>query len=65
MKELLEEVDELLAHLEDFTHGEDGERITDLRFKVLEAIRKIDKNTLVSVPLSPIDLPKTGVTSIP
>lgn len=34
MKELLTEIDELLAHLEDFTHGQDGEDITRLRHKI-------------------------------
>lgn len=31
---ILEEVDELLARFEDFTHGKDGEDITKLRKKI-------------------------------
>lgn len=31
---ILEEVDELLARFEDFTHGKDGEDITKLRRKI-------------------------------
>jgi hypothetical protein len=31
---ILEEIDELLARFEDFTHGKDGEDITKLRGKI-------------------------------
>lgn len=40
MKELLNEIDELLTRLEDFTHGKDGEDITKTRAKIAEALRK-------------------------
>lgn len=33
-KAILEEIDELLARFEDFTHGKDGEEITKLRGKI-------------------------------
>ncbi len=33
-RELLLEIDDLLAHLEDFTHGKDGEEITKIRKKI-------------------------------
>jgi hypothetical protein len=31
---LLEEIDEFLAYIEDFIHGQDGDRITELRRKI-------------------------------
>lgn len=34
-KELLEDIDTLLARLEDFTHGRDGDEITSLRKKLM------------------------------
>lgn len=40
MEELLNEIDELLAHFEDFTHGKDGEDITKMRGKIASALRQ-------------------------
>lgn len=37
--EILEEVDELLARLEDFTHGKNGEDITKLRGKIQRLLK--------------------------
>ena len=31
---LLEEIDELLTYLEDTAHGEEGKRITEMRYKI-------------------------------
>jgi len=38
MIKLLEEIDELLAFLEDTAHGEEGKRITEMRYKILTEI---------------------------
>lgn len=40
MEELLNEIDELLAHFEDFTHGKDGEDITKMRGRIALALRQ-------------------------
>lgn len=40
MEELLNEIDELLSHFEDFTHGKDGEHITKMRGKIALALRQ-------------------------
>ena len=37
-KNLLLEIDDLLAHLEDFTHGKDGDDITEMRYKINQAL---------------------------
>jgi hypothetical protein len=37
--DILEEVDTFLSHLEDFTHGEDGRKITELRGKIQSLIQ--------------------------
>lgn len=42
MEELLNEIDELLTRLEDFTHGKEGEDITKIRGKIAEALRQYD-----------------------
>ena len=42
MKKLLNEIDELLCHLENFTHGKDGNDITEMRYKIREALRQPD-----------------------
>ena len=34
MEPLLQDIDDLLAHLEDYEHGETGRRITDLRGRI-------------------------------
>lgn len=34
IKKLLEEIDDFLCYLEDFTHGSDGNKITELRHKI-------------------------------
>lgn len=34
MEQLLQDIDELLAHLEDYEHGEIGRRITELRGRI-------------------------------
>lgn len=48
MKELLNEIDELLSRFEDFTHGEDGENITKLRGKIELAL-----STPSQLPVNP------------
>jgi hypothetical protein len=40
MEELLNEIDELLARFEDFTHEKDGEDITKMRGKIALALRQ-------------------------
>ena len=40
MKKLLNEIDELLCHLENFTHGKDGNDITEMRYRIREALRQ-------------------------
>lgn len=40
LRELLEEIDQLLTRLEDYTHGEDGKQITILRGKILSLINR-------------------------
>ena len=40
MKKLLNEIDELLTHLENFTHGKDGDWITETRYKIQKALRQ-------------------------
>jgi len=48
MKELFEQIDELLSRLEDFTHGQDGEEITRLRGKIAKAQQsELEKEELV------------------
>lgn len=42
MKKLLYEIDDLLAHLEDFTHRKDGEDITKMRAKISLACDQLD-----------------------
>lgn len=42
MKELLQEIDELLAHLEDFTHGKDGKAITEMRYKIQDHLKSVE-----------------------
>ncbi len=42
MKELLNEIDDLLCHLENFIHGKDGNDITEMRYKIIEALRQPD-----------------------
>lgn len=34
LKNLLDDTDEFLRHLEDFTHGKDGDTITELRYRI-------------------------------
>ncbi len=36
MKTLLNEIDDLLAHIEDYTHGAVGEEITKMRHKIAD-----------------------------
>lgn len=43
METLLTEIDELLAHLEDFTHGKDGVDITKMRYRIAVELSKFDK----------------------
>jgi len=38
MEQLLQDIDELLAHLEDYEHGETGRRITELRGRISNCI---------------------------
>lgn len=38
MKELLNEIDELLTHLENYIHGKDGKDITEMRYKIRQAL---------------------------
>lgn len=40
MEELLNEIDELLVHFEDFTHGKEGQDITRIRGKIALALRQ-------------------------
>lgn len=47
MKELLNEIDELLAHFEDFTHGKDGKDITKMRGKIAMTLRQCNVNEQV------------------
>ena len=44
MEGLLNEIDELLAHFEDFTHGKDGEDITKMRCRIAIALRQYNVN---------------------
>jgi len=44
---LLEEIDELLAYLEDTAHGEEGKRITEMRYKILTEISNSHKHGVV------------------
>lgn len=43
MIELLFDIDELLARLEDYTHGSDGEDITRMRRRINDKLDKIPK----------------------
>lgn len=40
MEKLLEEIDDLLARFEDFTHGKDGDDITKMRKKIRDSINE-------------------------
>lgn len=40
MEKLLTDIDELFAHLEDFTHGKDGEYISDMRRRIAIALKQ-------------------------
>lgn len=51
MKELLYEIDNLLMKLEDYTHGKDGDEITAIRHKIVEALRQ--NNVSGSLPFNP------------
>lgn len=42
VKIILNEVDELLARLEDYTHGEDGDDITDMRSKISKTLKELN-----------------------
>ena len=44
MIKLLEEIDELLTYLEDTSHGEEGRRITEMRYKILTALSNSHKH---------------------
>ena len=56
--ELLNEIDELLCHLEDFTHGKDGDAITKLRHKISPMqihFNKLQSSTDNQKKVDPID----------
>jgi len=38
-KSLLNDIDELLCHLEDFTHGKDGDDITKMRKRIIDFLK--------------------------
>lgn len=40
---LLEDIDELLAYLEDSAHGEEGKRITEMRYRILTELSNSHK----------------------
>ena len=44
MIKLLEEIDELLTYLEDTAHGEEGNRITEMRYKILTELSNSHKH---------------------
>lgn len=44
MIKLLEEIDELLTYLEDTAHGEEGKRITEMRYKILTELSNSHKH---------------------
>jgi len=44
MIKLLEEIDELLAYLEDTAHGEEGNRITEMRYRILTELSNSHKH---------------------
>lgn len=37
---LLEDIDDYLAYLEDFTHGEEGTKITHLRVRIEDSLKE-------------------------
>lgn len=41
---LLEEIDELMTYLEDTAHGEEGKRITEMRYKILTELSNSHKH---------------------
>lgn len=42
---LLEDIDDYLAYLEDFTHGEEGTKITHLRVRIEDNLKNLkEKN---------------------
>lgn len=47
MIKLLEEIDDLLAYLEDTAHGEEGKRITEMRYRILTELSKFHKPNIV------------------
>ncbi len=53
MEQLLQDIDELLAHLEDYEHGETGRRITELRGRI-QQLHKPDVSGLCKHPKEPI-----------
>jgi hypothetical protein len=40
MKKLLEEIDDLLTRLENYINGKDGDDITEMRYKIREALKQ-------------------------
>ncbi|MEK6829117.1 MAG: hypothetical protein AABY15_03240 [Nanoarchaeota archaeon] len=42
MKVLLEDIDDLFAHFEDFTHGKDGEDITRIRKRIAMSLKQFN-----------------------
>lgn len=44
MEELLNDIDELLAKLEDFTHGEDGMEITRMRGRIANELNSYNSD---------------------
>lgn len=42
MEKLLNDIDDLLAYMEDFTHGKDGEDITRMRRRIAFSLKSMD-----------------------
>lgn len=49
MKELLNEIDELLTHLENYVHGKDGNDITEMRYKIRQALLQPEKDSTIEL----------------
>ena len=47
MIKLLEEIDDLLAYLEDTAHGEEGKRITEMRYLILTELSNSHKHDVM------------------
>ncbi len=48
---LLEDIDDLLAYLEDIAHGEEGKRITEMRHRIQTKLSSSHKHSIMQGPL--------------